>query len=89
MDVNHYTPIGVVSPQAGFTQPEVLQEAKQGVIDDWLVVDHKTVQDLLIGQVLSNNPQQEAYRLLLVGACNAYHRRCLSCSRGSTITPSC
>ena len=34
MDVNHYTRMGVVSPAEGFTQPEILQEAKQGVIDD-------------------------------------------------------
>ena len=39
MDVNHYTPLGIVSPVAGFTQPEILQEAKQGVIDDSIKVD--------------------------------------------------
>ena len=36
MDVNHYTGIGVVSPVEGFTQPEILQEAKQGHIDEEL-----------------------------------------------------
>ena len=36
MDVNRYTRIGVVSPAEGFTQPEILQEAKQGVIDEEL-----------------------------------------------------
>lgn len=35
MDVNHYTRMGIVSPVEGFTQPEILQEAKQGVIDDF------------------------------------------------------
>src|SRR5688572_7650456 len=34
MDVNHYTRIGVVSPLEGFTQPEILQEAKQDHIDE-------------------------------------------------------
>lgn len=30
MDVNRYTRIGTVSPAEGFTQPEILMEAKQG-----------------------------------------------------------
>ena len=34
MDANRYTRIGVVSPAEGFTQPEILQEAKQGHIDE-------------------------------------------------------
>jgi hypothetical protein len=74
MDANHYTRVGVVSPVAGFTQPEILQEAKQGVIDAFFKVDRERVLDLLSGQLPSRNPQQEAYRLLLVGACNAYHQ---------------
>ena len=73
MDVNHYTRIGIVSPQEGFTQPEILQEAKQGVIDDSLRVDKQKVIGLLNGLLPSSKPQQEAYRLLLVGACNAYN----------------
>jgi type II restriction/modification system DNA methylase subunit YeeA len=74
MDVNHYTRVGIVSPVAGFTQPEILQEAKQGVIDSFFKVDRERVLDLLSGQYPSRDPQQEAYRLLLVGACNAYHQ---------------
>jgi len=73
MDVNHYTRIGIISPASGFTQPEILQEAKQGVIDDSFKVDKQKVVGLLNGQLPSSNPQQEAYRLLLVGVCNAYH----------------
>jgi type II restriction/modification system DNA methylase subunit YeeA len=71
MDVNHYTSIGVVTPIEGHTQPEVLAEAKLGVIDDDFKLDKARVFDLLNGQYPSNNPQQEAYRLLLKGACNA------------------
>ena len=73
MEVNHYTRIGIVSPQEGFSQPEILQEAKQGVIDESFRVDKQKVIGLLNGQLPSSNPQQEAYRLLLVGACNTYH----------------
>lgn len=75
MDVNHYTRVGIVSPVAGFTQPEILQEAKQGVIDESFPVDRPRIFDLLGGRIPAAHPQSEAYRLLLVGACNAYHRQ--------------
>lgn len=74
MDVNRYTRIGTVSPAEGFFQPEILQDAKQGHIDDSLQVDRKKVFDLLGGQAVSADPQQEAYRLLLVAVCNSYHK---------------
>ena len=31
MDINHYTKIGTVSPQPGFTQPEILQEMRRQI----------------------------------------------------------
>ncbi|MHC1740643.1 MAG: BREX-1 system adenine-specific DNA-methyltransferase PglX [Anaerolineaceae bacterium] len=76
MDVNHYTNVGVVSPAAGNTQPEILQEAKAGFINEDLknYVTSKDVFDLLSGAKPSANPQQEAYRLLLVGVCNSYFK---------------
>ncbi len=75
MDVRGYTRMGVVSPAAGFSQPEILQEAKQGLIDADLApfVKSQAVFDLLGGRVSSRDPQGEAYRLLLVATCNAYH----------------
>lgn len=75
MDVNHYTNIGVVSPALGYTQPEVLAEAKQGHIDDALkgLIDERRVFDLLGGQIPSTDPQQEAFRLLIVAVCNYYN----------------
>ena len=75
MDANQYTRIGAVSPAAGFTQPEILQEAKQGHIDDDLAryVDRQKVLDLLGGRLSAGDPQQEAYRLLLVAVCNQYY----------------
>ncbi len=74
MDVNRYGKIGAVSPAEGFSQPEILQDAKQGHIDDELRVDKKKVFDLLGGQVQAADPQQEAYRLLLVAVCNDFGR---------------
>lgn len=74
MDVNRYTRIGTVSPAEGFTQPEILMEAKQGHIDDGFSIDKGKVFDLLNGIIPSQVPQQEAFRMLLVSACNHYNR---------------
>jgi type II restriction/modification system DNA methylase subunit YeeA len=74
MDVNRYTRLGIVSPAEGLSQPEVLQEAKRGYIDEDLgrFVEPKQIFELLNGQRPSSDPQGEAYRLLLVAACNFY-----------------
>lgn len=76
MDVNRYTRIGVVSPAEGQFQPEILAEAKMGHIDDGLVSDaeRQRITALLAGSATSHDPQGEAYRLLLVAACNAWHQ---------------
>jgi type II restriction/modification system DNA methylase subunit YeeA len=70
MDVNGFNRIGVVSPVNGATQPEILQEAKAGYIDDQLPVKRNEVQAYLNNSKPADNPQQEAYRLLLVSVCN-------------------
>ena len=77
MDANHYTRSGVVSPLPGHTQPEILQDAKQGHIADDLkhALDVDRIFALLSGELPSSDPQGEAYRLLLVGVCNSYHRQ--------------
>jgi len=76
MDANHYTNVGAVSPAAGNTQPEILQEAKAGFVHDDLknYVNTKDVFDLLSNAKPSANPQLEAYRLLLVAVCNSYYK---------------
>lgn len=78
MDANGYTGIGVVSPQAGVEvgQPEILAEAKRGVIDSEVVGDAvlKTVAALLDGTRASGDPQGEAYALLLEAYCNYWHK---------------
>jgi hypothetical protein len=72
MDVNGYEPIGVsvVSPMEGGTLPIILQEAKQGNIPEELAVQHQRIYDLLDGKIPSTDAQNEAYKDLLVGACN-------------------
>jgi hypothetical protein len=89
MDVNRYTALGVVSPAEGFTQPELLQEAKQGHIDDALPVDRQRVFDLLGGRLPAREPQQEAYRLLWWQRATAITARCPFSSSRLPTTPNC
>ncbi|WP_271393756.1 BREX-1 system adenine-specific DNA-methyltransferase PglX [Aequorivita sinensis] len=72
MDANDYQPIkvGVVTPKDGYTLPELLNEAKQGNIPDVLPVDTKHIFELLDGTIRSSDAQNEAYKELLIGACN-------------------
>ena len=72
MDVNHYQPIkiGVVTPKDGYTLPELLDEAKQGNISNDLPVSTKHIFELLDGTIRSSDAQNEAYKELLIGACN-------------------
>ena len=76
MDVNRYTRIGIVSPAEGQFQPEILAEAKMGHFDEEMVSAKTRTQiaDLLAGKSPSHDPQGEAYRLLVVAACNAWHQ---------------
>jgi type II restriction/modification system DNA methylase subunit YeeA len=76
MDVNRYTRIGVVSPSEGQFQPEILAEAKMGHIDEEMVHDkvRQQIFALLDGKAPSRDPQGEAYRLLVVAACNFWNK---------------
>jgi hypothetical protein len=72
MDVNDYQPIGtkVVTPNDGYTLPEILDEAKRGHISDDLRLDRQKIFDILDGKIPSNDSQNEAYRNLLIASCN-------------------
>ena len=72
MDANDYQPVGirVLTPNDGFTLPELLDEAKQGHIPEELSVKKQRIYDLLDGKIPSSNAQNEAYKDLLIGACN-------------------
>ena len=70
MDANGYTLPRVVSPADGATRPEILAEAMAGNLPDKAPA---AIAALLDGRAPSNDPQGEAYRLLLVHACNAWH----------------
>jgi hypothetical protein len=70
MDVNGYTNPRVVSPEGDATRPEILADAMAGNLPDGAPA---TIAALLDGRTPSNDPQAEAYRLLLVHACNQWH----------------
>jgi hypothetical protein len=79
MDANGYTDVGVVSPAVGQTvgQPEVLAEAKRGHIDHRIVTNKATfdrVTGLLNGTLTSDDPQREAYGVLLAAYCRHFNR---------------
>jgi type II restriction/modification system DNA methylase subunit YeeA len=70
MDAQGYTNPRVVSPAEGATRPEILSEALAGNLPDGAP---DAITALLSGRIPSNDPQAEAYRLLLVHACNQWH----------------
>ena len=76
MDVNRFNPVSVLSPIPGQFQPEILAEAKMGVMDQTMIPDEiqKKVTGLLNSSISSGNPQNEAYRLLIVAVCNHYNQ---------------
>jgi hypothetical protein len=76
MDLNRYNPLMVLSPLDGHFQPEILAEAKNGYINPEIAKPEKQEQifNLLNGKTPGHNPQNEAYRLLLVAACNYWGR---------------
>ena len=75
MDVNRYNRIGIVSPAEGQFQPEILADAKMGHIDEEMVSEstRQKIFALLDGKTPSQDPQGEAYRLLIVAACNYWY----------------
>jgi len=75
MDVNRYNRLGIVSPAEGQFQPEILADAKMGQIDEGMVTEatRRRIFALLDGKTPSQDPQGEAYRLLVVAACNHWH----------------
>lgn len=82
MDANEYQPLNIriITPKDAYTLPELLDEAKQGHIPEELLegsrplVDSQKIYDLLDGKIPSNDPQNEAFQLLLIGACNHLHK---------------
>ena len=75
MDVNDYQPLGIrmITPKDGYTIPELLDEAKRGNIPEELRVNRQKIYDLLDNKIPSTNPQNEAFKELLIATCNHLH----------------
>ena len=75
MDLKGFNPVGIISPQTGDTLPQILSEAKMGIIDAALInpEDKERVLGLLSGTLASTyhkgDAQGEAYRILFLSAC--------------------
>lgn len=77
MDLKGYTSSKVVSAVTGQgTIPEILTEVKSGYFAPDLVTPalQDKITDLLNNSLSSVNPDAEIYRLLLIAACNYWHR---------------
>ena len=75
MDIKGYTDCGILTEKEGFTQPEILTEAKNGTLPASIErhTDMAQLNAILDGRTGENNRDAAAYRLLLKGACNYYH----------------
>ena len=73
MDANGYNIPKVVTPLSGMTNPEILQNALGGNVEVELKLDRQRLNDLLDGKTAATDAQTEAYKMLLVAACNQWH----------------
>ena len=76
MDANDYNAPRIVTPADGMSLPEILQEAKAGVVDSKFRVGESVVSDLLDGRTplaAGRNAEQEVYRLLFLSACKYWN----------------
>jgi hypothetical protein len=75
LDANDYQPLGIriITPKDGYTIPELLDEAKRGNISEELRVNQQKIYGLLDIKIPSTNPQNEAFKELLIATCNHLH----------------
>ena len=73
MDANGYNTPKVVTPLSGMSNPEILQNALAGNVEEDLKLDRQRLNDLIDGRTSSSDAQTEAFKLLLVASCNKWH----------------
>jgi hypothetical protein len=73
MDANGYTIPKVVTPNPGMSNPEILQNALGGNLEPELQLERQRLNDLLDGRTAATDAHTDAYKLLLVAACNYWH----------------
>lgn len=78
MDVNDYYPfhVKVLTSVGESSTPEILDQVKAGVVNQDIISKENLMQilHLLDGNVGKGNPENEAYRIILVAVCNYLHR---------------
>lgn len=75
MDSRGYITPRVISPRSGESQPELLAEIKRGNIPLELKSYAADIEGFLTGRIHSSQPDREAYKLALLGTCNAWAER--------------
>lgn len=73
MDANGYTLPKVITPLPGMSNPEILQNALAGHVEADLHLDRQRLNDLLDGRTASADAHTEAYKMLIVAACNQWY----------------
>ena len=73
MDANGYTLPKVITPLPGMSNPEILQNALAGHIEADMHLDRQRLNDLLDGRTASADAHTEAYKMLIVAACNQWY----------------
>lgn len=73
MDANGYNTPKIVTPLPGMSNPEILQNALAGNVEEDLKLDRQRLNDLIDGRTSSSDAQTEAFKLLLVASCNKWH----------------
>lgn len=74
MDINCFNEAKVLTPLIEDGDPEILQNAKNGTIDESLVIDKEKFYALIDRRINAENPHNEAYKMLFVSVCNQYFK---------------
>lgn len=73
MDAAGINEISIVSPIEGATLPQIYNEVRAGNTPDELKFDSQKFFDLIDGKIQSSDPENEAYSILFIASCNAWH----------------
>lgn len=73
MDAAGINEIAIVSPIEDATLPQIYNEVRVGNTPDELKFDKQKFFDLIDGKIQSSDPENEAYAMLFIASCNAWH----------------
>lgn len=73
MDASGINEIAIVSPIEDATLPQIYNEVRAGDTPDELKFDRQKFFDLIDGKIQSADPENEAYAMLFIASCNAWH----------------